>query len=156
MNFEEWDVQFDSKSLKKDVEDINSNNQERKEVPVGTYEVKITKLELTQSKKGDPMLACWFKVVAGEYKGQMIFMNQVLTKGFFIHKCNELLRSITQMPVGFESFKKYSLLLADIMEEIDGKLEFQLAYGKDAKGYDTYKIEKKFLVEDDSEENVPF
>ena len=68
MNFEEWDVQFDSKSLKKDVEDINSNNQERKEVPVGTYEVKITKLELTQSKKGDPMLACWFKVVASSIR----------------------------------------------------------------------------------------
>lgn len=154
MNFEDWDNQFDSASLRKEVENINSENQERKEVPPGTYEVKITKLELTQSKKNNPMLACWFKVVAGEYKGQLIFMNQVLTKGFLIHRCNEFLRSITQMPVAFESFKQYSLLLMDIKDEIDGKLEFQLAYGKDAKGYNTYKIEKKFLVEPVDEEDT--
>lgn len=157
-NFEQWDNEFDSEALKNDLENVESGNQERKEVPPGQYEVKVTKLELTLSKKGSPMVTCWFKVVAGELTNQMIFMNQVLTSGFGLHKCNELLRSITSLPVSFESFKQYNLLLMDIMEEIEGKREYQLNYGKDAKGYNTCKIEKIFDMSEpqDTGEEIPF
>ena len=154
--YDEFDEEFDSGNLKKDLEDVESGNAERKEVPYGVYEVKITKLELTKSKtSGQPMVTCWFKVVAGEMKGQLIFMNQVLSSGFGLHKCNEFLRSISSLPVSFESFKKYAMLLMDIMEEIDGKREYQLNYSKDNKGYNTYKIEKTFDVSGGSDD-VPF
>lgn len=147
-NFDEFDSQFDSESLKKDLADVEAGNAERKEVPHGVYEVKITKLELTKSKtSGQPMVSCWFKVVAGDMKGQMIFMNQVLSNGFGLHKCNEFLRSITILPVSFESFKQYNMLLMDIMEDVDGKREFQLNYSKDNKGYNTFKIEKVFSLD---------
>lgn len=159
VDFEQWDNQFDSEALKNDLADVeNKSKGEYKEVPPGQYEVKITKLELTQSKKGNPMISCWFKIVAGEFNNQMIFMNQVLTTGFGLHLCNELLRSITSLPVSFESFKQYSMLLMDIMEEIEGKREFQLNYGKDQKGYNTFKIEKIFDMSEPQEtvdEEVP-
>lgn len=145
-DFEEFDAKFDSEALKKDLADVSSNNVERKEVPHDVYEVKITKLELTKSKSsGQPMVSCWFKVVAGEYKGQLIFMNQVLSSGFGLHKCNEFLRSVSKLDVDFESFKQYGLLLNDIMEEVDGKRTFQLNYGE-SKGYNTYTIEDVFEV----------
>lgn len=147
-NFDEFDAQFDSESLKKDLADVEAGNAERIDVPHGVYEVKITKLELTKSKKsGQPMVSCWFKVVAGDMKGQMIFMNQVLSSGFGLHKCNEFLKTITSLPVTFESFKQYSMLLMDVMEDVDGKREFQLNYGKGNKGYNTFKIEKVFSLE---------
>lgn len=143
-DFDEFDVQFDSESLKKDLTDVENNTVERKEVPLGKYEVKIVKLELTKSKKGDPMVSCWFKIVAGEYEGQYIFMNQLLKNGWGLHNCNLFLKSLSRLPVTFESFKQYAMLLMDIKEEIDGKFEYQLNYSKDAKGYNIYKIEKVF------------
>lgn len=145
-NFDEFDNQFDTESLKKDLADVESNTVERKEVPYGVYEVKVQKLELTKSKKGDPMVSCWFKIVAGEYKGQLIFMNQVLKTGFGLHNCNMFLKSLSSLPVSFDSFKQYSLLLMDIKGEIDGKYEYQLKYSKDSNGYNTYKIEEVFSV----------
>lgn len=145
--FDEFDNKFNSAELKKDLTDVQNNNVERKEVPHGVYEVKITKLDLVKSKQGNPMVSVWFKIVAGEYKGQMIFMNQVIATpsggAFGLHNCNQFLRSITSLPVDFESFKQYNMLLIDIMEEIDGKREFQLNYGTN-KGYNTYKIEQIF------------
>lgn len=150
-NYVDWDNEFDSEGLKKDLENVNSNgNTERKEVPHGTYEVKITKLELVKSKKGDPMMTCWFKIVAGEFKNQMLFMNQLLTTGFGLHNANEFLKSIANLPIAFESFKQYAMLLADVMGEIDGNFEYQLNYGKTNKGFNTFKIEKIF------DANVPF
>lgn len=59
-------------------------------------EVAINKLELTKSKKGDPMVTCWMKIVAGEYTNSLIFMNQVVTQGFQIHIVNEFLRALVE------------------------------------------------------------
>lgn len=151
-DFDEFDNQFDNESLKKDVSDVENNKFERKEVPCDVYEVKVQKLELTKSSKGDPMVTCWFKIVAGEYKNQMIFMNRVINvtntkaRGVQLHNCNEFLRSLSKLPVTFESFKQYSMLLMDIMEEINGKYEYQLNYSKDKNGYSAFKIEKVFEV----------
>ena len=161
--YDEFDQQFDSEDLQKDVAAAESNNPERKEVPQDTYEVKITKLELTKSKtSGQPMLTCWFKIVAGEYNNQMIFMNQVINtananaRGFQLHKCNEFLRSLkTSLPVNFESFKQYGQLIYDVMGEVEDKRTFQLEYSKDTKGYANYKIEKVFDITGGSDE-APF
>lgn len=145
--FEQFDNEFNSEELKQDLVAVQNGNTERKEVPHDVYEVKVAKLELTKSKSsGSPMVSVWFKIVTGEYKNQLIFMNQVLSGGFGLHKCNEFLSSISKLPVGFESFKQYGLLLSDIMEEIDGKYEFQLNYGTN-KGYNTYTIENVFEVQ---------
>lgn len=137
--------------LKKDVDDAASRNKGSfKEVPCGDYEVKVVKLELgetgEQSKNpGMPMAKVWFDILAGDYKGQKIFMNQMLTTGFGIHKFNEFLSSLqTGIPVMFDDFSQYGELIAEIFREIDGNGEYALEYGKNKAGYNTYEITKRF------------
>ena len=84
-------------------------------------------------------------IIAGEYSGQLIFMNQMLTSGFGIFKLNQLLTSLnTGIDVVFENFEQYDALFKEIFNEVDGKAEYQLAYAQNNKGYDTYEIVKRF------------
>lgn len=110
MDFSKFDQKVDLEGLKKDIED--SANNGFKEVPHGNYEVSVNKLELGESKKGDPMVKVWFKIVSGEYKGSLIFMNQVITQGFQIHIVDELLRSFeTDIDIHFDSYSQYLSLI---------------------------------------------
>lgn len=136
--------------LKHDVESAASSTGDFVEVPEGEYEVKVVKLELGETSEksknpGMPMAKVWFEVIAGEFKNQKIFMNQMLTSGFGVHKMNEFLTSLeTNANVVFENFQQYGDLFAQIFAEVDGKAEYQLSYGKNAKGYSTYTIVQKF------------
>lgn len=149
MDFSKFDKQVDLEGLKNDIKDAEENGGgDFKEVPHTKYEVAITKLELTESKKGDPMVSVWFKITNGEYKGSLIFMNQVITQGFQIHIADEFLRSLeTTVDVQFESYSQYAEMLADIFEEIEDKVEFVLDYSENKKGYNTFEIIDSFEVE---------
>lgn len=143
--FEKFNAMMDIDGLKQDVDSAASNTGDFVEVPVGDYEVKVSKIELTESKKGLPMAKVWFTVLAGEFKNQKIFMNQLLTTGFGIHKMNEFLNSLeTGITVVFENFNQYADLFKQIFDEVDGKAEFQLAYGQNNKGFNTYVIVQRF------------
>lgn len=145
IDFSKYDSRVDLEGLKKDIED--STSSDFKEVPLGNYEVAITKLELGESKKLDPMVKVWFKIVSGEYKGSLLFMNQVVTRGFQIHIVDEFLRSLnTPHVVAFESYSQYNELLMDIFETIEGKYEYNLEYG-DNNGFSTFKIVDVFELE---------
>lgn len=151
MDFSKFDKAVDLEGLKKDIDEAKENggSGNRPEVPHGTYEVRITKLELTVSKKGDPMVSVWFKILNGEFKNSLIFMNQVITQGFQIHIVNEFLRDLaTSYEVDFESYNQYAKLLMDIHEAIDNNYEYALKYGQNDKGYNTFKIEEVFELED--------
>lgn len=145
-DFSKFDKMVDLEGLKKDIEE--SSNNDFKEVPHGDYEVAITKLELGESKKGDPMVKVWFKIVSdGEFKGSLIFMNQVITQGFQIHIVDEFLRSLeTGIEVKFESYSQYNELLLDIFEAIEGKYEYGLKYGE-RKGFNTFEITEVFELD---------
>ncbi len=146
--WEKFDKTVDVKGLKKDARDVAENKIEYKDVPEGTYEVKISKIELTQSKTGRPMVSFWMQILEGPYKGQYIFWNQVVDIGFGLHKVNEFLRSLDSgLEVQFENFTQYGNLLMDIHEAIDGKLEYGLKYSKNNKGYDEFEITDVFEVE---------
>lgn len=145
IDFSKFDKQVDLEGLKKDIEESADNDF--KEVPLGTYEVAITKLELGESKKGDPMVKVWFKILAGGYKGSLIFMNQVITQGFQIHIVDEFLRSLeTDVEITFESYSQYADMLLDVFEAVESKLEFALVYGE-KKGFNTFEITEVFEVE---------
>lgn len=136
-----WD-KFDreiDENFQKDIE--NADNQEFVEVPHNDYEVKIHTLELRISKSsGSPMVTIWFKVLTGEYKGNLIFMNQVINTPFQISICNKILKSLApNIEVKFETYSQYAELLMDIFEEIDGNYEYALKYGEN-KGFNTFKI----------------
>ena len=93
--FDKWDKAFNTEGLAKDVAEASNNSSgSYEEVPHGDYEVAIERMELKASKKGDPMVSIWFRIVNGSYKGSIIFFNQVITQGFQIHIVNELLRMI--------------------------------------------------------------
>lgn len=147
MDFSKFDKAVDLNGLKKDIEEAKENTGSFKEVPLGDYEVAVDKMELTESKKGDPMVSIWFKIVNGEYKNSRLFFNQVITQGFQIHIVNELLRSMdTEFAIDFESYSQYGQLLMDVHEAVDGQLEFAIKYGEN-KGFKTFEITEVFEVE---------
>ena len=150
--WDEFDKMFDIEGLAKDAEETSENDRGSfKEVPHGTYEVAINKLELTKSKKGDPMVSCWMKIVEGEYKGSLLFMNQVITRGFLIHKANEFLRALVSeldesIDVKFDSFIQYGYMIMDIAESIDNNFEYKVCY-YDNKGFNAFEIQEVYPLE---------
>ena len=144
--WDKFDKQIDVNGLKEDEQ--NSSSGSFREVPHGNYEVKIEKLELVESSKGDPMVSIWFRILSGDFANSMIFYNQVINKGFGLHKANEFLRSLDSgIEIEFKSFRQYGELLMDIREAIDGKLEYNLAYTEGKKGFSNYEIEEVFETE---------
>lgn len=141
--------------LKKDVEDANKT-LERVEIPFGNYEVKVTKLELGENDYKDsqsygcPQVQIWFRIIAGFYKGQIIFMSKNIY-GKYAHLA---LRDIGELLDSFESgmdvsvascknFNEYGDLLESVFEAIQNN-EYQLEYDENAKGFKTYTIVQKF------------
>lgn len=155
MDFSKFDKMVDIDGLKKDIADAEANGggADFKDVPHGDYEVSIDKLELTETKKtGKPMVSCWMKIIGdNEFKGQRIFMNQVITQGFQIHIMNSFLRSLlpddSGIDVEFTGYADYNDLLLDITEYIDGKFEYGLEYGENNKGFDTFQITDIFELD---------
>lgn len=154
--FAKWDNAVDMEGLKKDIQEAKENSGNFKEVPYGKYEVSIEKMELkaTKAEKGSkPMVSVWMKIVNGDFKGSMIFMNQVITEGFQIHIVNEFLRSLIQdcadaPDVDFKSYSQYAELLMDIHEMVAESFEYALNYSQNKKGFDTFEILETFALED--------
>lgn len=153
--FEKWDKSIDTKGLAEDVKQaaIDGENRTYKEVEPGDYEVSVHQMELKASSKGDPMVSIWFKIVSdGEFKGSMIFMNQVIMQGFQVHIVNELLRAMVAeceyAPfIAFETYQQYADLIMDVQEAITDNYEFALKYGKTSKGFNTFEITEVFVLE---------
>ena len=143
--FEKWNSNVDLKGLQEDVKKAQEDNKEFEKVPYGEYEVKLDKLELKATKKGDPMVSAWFTILEGKYKKSKLFLNQVITQGFQIHIVNELLKSMgTDLAIEFVDYKQYADLLLDVAEECDkNNLEFAIKY-EDNKGYDKFTITEVF------------
>jgi hypothetical protein len=146
--WDEFDKSIDTEALRREVASGDGNSF--REVPYGDYEVSIEKMELVASKSsGNPMLSVWFKVLsAGEYKGSLIFMNQVVVQPFQVHICDNFLRSLESgLSVEFQSYRQYGNLIMDIHEAISGRLEYGLKYSKNNKGYNTFEITDVFDAE---------
>lgn len=151
VNWEEFDKDVDIENLEKDVQEASTKEFNDEEVPFGKYEVKITKLELVKSKKGDPMVSVWFEIINGSNKGRFIFMNQVVTQGFQIHTANEFLRSLqTDEPIEFKGYAAYNILILNIYEKIVNN-EYELDYGENKKGYKTFKIVQMYNATNNQE-----
>lgn len=147
--FDKFNSQFGGEALAKEVQEMasKSTNTPREEVPQGVYEVSVEKLELTTSKSEKPMLSCWFKIVAGNHKGQFIFMNQLVDAAFKIHIANEFLKSLdTTVDVKFNgNFNDYAKTIESVLADtVASHLEYQLRYSENAKGFKEYKIEQVF------------
>ena len=146
--WDKFDKAIDVEGLAKDVQEAAKNGASFKDVPHGQYEVKVDKMELITSKAGDPMVAIWFKVLEGEFKGSLIFFNQVVTQGFQIHIVDELLRSMDSgVEVEFKKYSQYAQMIMDVAESIDGTREYALDYSEGKKSFSKYEITEVFEVE---------
>lgn len=146
IDFSKLDKEYDIKGLKEEVKEVEENGGgDYPEIPLGEYEVTLNNMELgvtgEKSKNpGTPMLKASFKIVAGDYKNQLIFMNQVVGAAFGIHKADEFLRSLdTGIPIEFNGYEDYADLILDVAEEMD-KVEFLLAYGENKSGFNTFEV----------------
>lgn len=135
-------TQFDENLTEVLNEVSNASSGEKKEVPYGDYEVKLTKLELTVSKSQKPMVAMWFKVLNGAYAGCLIFNYVLVDKGFNIHRVNEMLRTLGY-PVEFKSYSDYAAALKDGYLALKD-IEFAISYNQNEKGYTDIKILQVF------------
>lgn len=156
-NWDKFDKQVDLEELQEDVKEVEENGFDGyKEVPEGEYEVAVEKMEMVESKKGDPMLTIWFKILEGDYEGQLIFYNGVMQPqndnawGIQVHRNNEILRGLWDCDkddVKFTSFADYADLVLDIHEDIDDKFEYLLVKGKNDGGFDTFDIEEVYELD---------
>ena len=146
MDFSAFDKSVDLEGLKADIANAQNGVASYEEVPVGTYEIKVEKLELGISKKGAPMLKAMFRILDGDYSNNCLFMNQVVTQGFQIHIANEFLRSLdTGVDVVFESYQQYEGLIMDIAEKT-ADLEYAIEYTRE-KDFAVYRIVEVFEKE---------
>ena len=111
MDFSKWNKAIDAEQYEKDLKEIKENGGgDYPEIEPGEYVVKIEKMELKASKKGDPMLSIQFRILEGEHKKACIFMNQVVLKPFQIYIANEFLNSLeTDVEAAFHGdYKEYN------------------------------------------------
>lgn len=149
--FDKWNKNIDVDGLAKDTKEVEQNggSGEYDEVPVGTYEIQIEKMELKESSKGDPMFSAWFRILNGKHENQLLFMNQVITQGFQIGIVNKFLRSLdaVSQEIEFKDYEQYNDLILDVAEAVDGKLEFLLEYKKSKKDFPIYTVKEVYEVE---------
>lgn len=135
-----FDSMFDLNGLREDAKKSeDENNKEYKDVPFGTYEVKIEKAELKESKTHKPMVSMWFKIIAGENKDQMIFYNQVVNEGFQLGIVYKMLSKIAGADLHFESFTVLEDTLGACVD-----IELSLEYSEGKKGFANYKVLQVF------------
>ena len=149
--FEKWDKSIDVEGLKADIAEAEANggSGDFAEVPVGTYEVKIEKMELKVTKKGDPMFSAWFRILTGEHEKQMLFMNQVITQGFQIGIVSNFLRSLEAIEgdIEFVSYEQYNDLILDIAEVTDDAYEYLLEFKKSKNDFSVYTVKEVYELD---------
>lgn len=156
--FNKYASKISAEELAASQREINENAKgggNYKEVPFGTYEVKVGKMEAKVSKQNNPMLSIWFRILKGEYKDSIIFYNGVYHEDWMRHRVVDFLSAILDddahkpeinLILKDSNVSEVNEFVMDIHEQIDGHLEYLLDYGQ-RKGYNTYTIEEVFDVE---------
>ena len=152
MDFSKFDEQVNLEQLKADAAEAAENGiGDYPEVEDGTYVVKIESMELGETKDGRPMFKAMFRIAEGDFNKQCLFMNRVVygTKNdaSMIGSVIGFLKNLDSevQPIVFESYAQLADLILDVMEDIDGVLEYEIEYKKDA--FNNISIKEVFEVE---------
>lgn len=173
MDFSKFDKEIDTKQLAKDAEEAAKNGMgDFPEVPDGVYIARIESMELGETKDGRPMFKAMFRIIEAVEDGDFdrdnkeamdfienwpatkmpcIFMNRVVygTKndasmiGSVLGFLRELDSEVT--PIIFENYSQLADLILDVMEDIDGILEYEITYKK--KAFNNVSINEAFDAE---------
>ena len=156
--FDKYTSKIDAAELAASQKEINENagGGDYPEVPLGTYEVEVNKLECKLSKeKKNPMVSIWFKILEGDYENSLIFYNGVFTEDWMRHRVVKMLSALLNDP---SHEAEINLILKsgdvntvnefcmDVHEAIDGKFEYLLDYDEN-KGYKTYRIQEVYELD---------
>lgn len=148
IDFSKYDTEENLKQIRENANKVVDT--EFDEVPPGTYEVALSKLELTKSKKGNLMVVVWYTILSGDYENQKLFQYQVVSDGDKVRMFKSLLEMLSdkEIKVEFTTYAKYAELLDEIMEfSEENNLEYSLKYDekvKDGNVYKTFKILEVF------------
>lgn len=157
MDFSAFDKQVNVKDLERQIEEASKNggNGEFREVPAGTYVVRLEKLELgtTSAAKGSrPMVKGMFRIREGEFKKHCIFYNRPIfgtsNDASMIASAVGFLKKLEPSedvgPIVFKSYSQFSELIDDIMEDVDGVLEYEVDY--DPAAFNSISIVEVFEI----------
>ena len=144
-NWQNFDLKIDN-NLLNDIANASANSGDFEELPLGRYEVKINSMELTQSKKGDPMTKTILEVVQGQYKGRYIFKNSVIYKGdrndaWRLKQEIDFINSLQPLDkVNFYSFSDFEKQISNAFADINSrKLEYLIEI-KEKNNFRTYSV----------------
>lgn len=153
MDFSKFDKEVNLEQLKADAEEaVKNGGGDFPEIPKGTYVVKPEKMEIGETKDERPMFKAQFRIVEGEFEKQCIFMNRVIygTKNDanmiagVVTFLNALEPSEDVGDVVFDSYSQFADLVLDIMEDIEGALEYEIEYNPTA--FNSVSIKDVFEV----------
>ena len=149
IDFSKFDKEIDLNQYKADMNEAGKGNSgDYPEVPVGKYVVAVDKLELGLSKAGKPMGIVWFTILEGEYENSKLFYYKTIDTAVGGAMFRDFLRSLESgLEIKFESFSQFANLVLDVHEAINGKLEYEIQYSKNAKGFTNYKVTAVYEVE---------
>lgn len=148
IDFSKYDTEENLKQIRENANEVV--DREYEEVPSGTYEVALSKLELDESKKGNLMVVAWYTILSGDYENQKLFQYQVVNDLGKINRIKPLLEMLSdkEIEVNFTTYAKYAELLEEIMEfSEENNLEYSLKYNikvKDDNEYKKFKILEVF------------
>ncbi len=152
--FDKYTNKIDAAELAASQNEIQSNagGGDYPEVPLGTYEVSVEKLECKVSSKGNPMVSIWFKILQGDFENFMIFYNGVFYEDWMRHRVVKMLSALLDDPsheaeinliLKSNDVSTINDFCMDVHEAIDGKFEYLLDYGQ-KKGFNTYSIKEVY------------
>lgn len=134
VDFAAIDEAIDKRALQKNITEEKHNSGD---IPKGTYIVGIDKMELRATKDGRPMFFMQARVKEGPQKNHCVFMNRVVygTKNDarMIQSVLTILEKFeTSVEPVFDGYNAFADCIADIYEEIQGNVECEIDYDKDA------------------------
>ena len=155
MSWEEFDATVND-DLKSEIENVEANDIDFN-IPYGTYDVVVDKIELKPTKSsGAPMMSVWMKILDGPHAKGRLFYNQVMNpmadkkvRAFQIYNAKKFLESLKPegVNVTFESFTQLDALCGEVLDAIAGRREYRIEYDSNDKGYDTYKVIEVYDVQ---------
>lgn len=119
---------------KEEIQDL-INNYKKKEIPFGTYEVKINNITFKKSKNNRDMLCIIFNIINGEYINNTIILNQVMGEKFQNNIVDDILRFLSRsIKIETYSFKGYSELTEYINNNVSN-VKYNINYSKSNNGF---------------------
>lgn len=146
--FDKFKNGIDQDAINEAINEAKENGGGFKEVPAGTYEAKVEKIELKETKKGHDMISIWFTILDGEYKGSKLFQNQVINETWQLGQALIFIQSLgTDVEcVELKSDDAFKDYLDDVYDEIEDKgLEYEVNYSINKKGYSNIEITEIFV-----------